>query len=49
MTKPPVLSGDKLIKLLKKAGFHIVQQAASVEQQATWIKLFADLSRSTRL
>lgn len=29
MTKLPVLSGDKLVTLLKKAGFYIVRQKGS--------------------
>jgi len=54
MTKLPVLSGNDLIKLLKKAGFQVIRQkgshvSLSKENHKTVIPLHSDLAKGTLL
>ncbi len=54
MAKLPVLSGDKLIKLLRNAGFQVVRQKGShislqKENYKTVVPLHDELARGTLL
>ena len=54
MTKLPVLSGEKLIKLLKKAGFEVVRQKGGhislrKGEAKTVVPLHNDLAKGTLL